>query len=112
VESYLLFLIQHGRRGAYLDRSGASYEAAVRGLAGRQDDALLSELEEAHEKLRRDLQAEVLRMLMGWLRHASVRREKLLSSACRTHAHIALLFKNVPPEQLGVRDVAGFLSAQ
>ncbi|CAK8986138.1 unnamed protein product [Durusdinium trenchii] len=112
IESYLAFLVSHGRRGAYLERAGASYQAFVRSLARPEDDSLLNELEAAHREIRRQLQGDVLRMLNDWLRYASKRPEKLLPAACRVHAHIALIFKNVPSLEVDSVVVAGFLSAQ
>ncbi|CAL1127965.1 unnamed protein product [Cladocopium goreaui] len=111
IESYLAFLVSHGRRGAYLERSGASYDAFVRSLAGPQDDALLMELQAAHREIRTQLQGDVLRMLKDWLRYTSKRPPgKFLAAACRIHAHVALIFKNVP--ELDTAAVSGFLSAQ
>eukprot|EP00913_Durusdinium_trenchii_P025909 g24313.t1 len=68
--------------------------------------------EAAHREIRRQLQGDVLRMLNDWLRYASKRPEKLLPAACRVHAHIALIFKNVPSLEVDSVVVAGFLSAQ
>ncbi|CAL1139151.1 unnamed protein product [Cladocopium goreaui] len=111
IESYLAFLVSHGRRGAYLERSGASYDAFVRSLAGPQDDPLLMELQAAHREIRTQLQGDVLRMLKDWLRYTSKRPPgKFLAAACRIHAHVALIFKNVP--ELDTAAVSGFLSAQ
>eukprot|EP00435_Cladocopium_sp_Y103_P015704 s3542_g3.t2 len=111
IESYLAFLVSHGRRGAYLERSGASYDAFVRSLAGPKDEALLMELQAAHREIRTQLQGDVLRMLKDWLRYTSKRPPgKFLAAACRIHAHIALIFKNVP--ELDTAAVSGFLSAQ
>eukprot|EP00930_Biecheleria_cincta_P042954 TRINITY_DN29551_c0_g1_i1.p1 TRINITY_DN29551_c0_g1~~TRINITY_DN29551_c0_g1_i1.p1 ORF type:complete len:4122 (-),score=701.34 TRINITY_DN29551_c0_g1_i1:256-12621(-) len=112
IESYLFFIIEHGRRGAYLERSGASYEAFVRGLAGQQDSMLLAELQDCHAQLRMELKGDVYRMLSGWVEYAASRGDKFLEAACRVHAHLALLFKNVPSDKLSVCAVSSFLSAQ
>ena len=112
VESFLLFLIRHGRRGAYLDRYGANYDATVRGLPSLEDVAVLEALEAAHLRLRRELQTDVFRMLRSWVNWSACRRDEFLSAACRAHAHIVLLYKNVPPERLDAHDVAVFLSSQ
>ncbi|CAE8618416.1 unnamed protein product, partial [Polarella glacialis] len=114
VESYLLFVVRHARRGGYLERSGAHWEAKVRGLptAGAGDDALVSHLELLHRQLREALEGKVSAMLLYWTKAAAKRRDTLLASGCRAHAHLALICKNVPAESFGARDAAIFLSAQ
>ncbi|CAJ1373459.1 unnamed protein product [Effrenium voratum] len=106
VESYLAFLLAPGRRGE------GSCGFLVRSLAVPEDTSLLEELEASQGRLRRELQGDVLRMLSDWLRYAAKRPDKLLPAACRVHAHIALIFTNVPAAELGVHEAAGFLSAQ
>jgi hypothetical protein len=112
LEAYIVFLIRHAKNGSYLERYGADYEAKVRGLEQFEQSGILKRLEDAHTRLRRELQTSVLRMLLTWVQVATKKRDELLQVACRIHAHLAILYKNIQPSQFSIRDAAIFLSSQ
>jgi len=65
-----------------------------------------------HANFREVLQHDVLRMIATWARKATQNRNKMINSACRAHAHLALLYKNVSPRDFTVEDVSTFVSSQ
>ena len=77
-----------------------------------KDGPLVEELEAAYFRLHRVLHVDVYGMLIQWVKWTEKKREDHLRVACRVHAHLALLYKNVPSEDFTVRDVAVFLSSQ
>ncbi|CAE7697283.1 unnamed protein product [Symbiodinium sp. CCMP2456] len=112
VQAYLLFLVQHARTGAYLERAGAHWEAKVRGLptedkAGQE----VQRLQGLHSELRDVLEGKVTDMLLYWAKVAAKKKEDLLVSGCRAHAHLALIYGTNGLEFTS-RSAAIFLSAQ
>ncbi|CAE7946614.1 unnamed protein product, partial [Symbiodinium sp. KB8] len=112
VQAYLLFLVQHARTGAYLERAGARWEAKVRGLptedkAGQE----VLRLQGLHSELRDVLEGKVTDMLLYWAKVAAKKKEDLLVSGCRAHAFLALIYGTNGLEFTS-RSAAIFLSAQ
>eukprot|EP00439_Symbiodinium_sp_Y106_P063482 s1679_g9.t2 len=118
VQAYLLFLVQHARTGAYLERAGAHWEAKVRGLPTEdKGQEILSWLQGLHSELRDVLEGKVTDMLLYWAKDkklwnvAAKKKEDLLVSGCRAHAHLALIYGTNGLEFTS-RSAAIFLSAQ
>ncbi|CAK0855002.1 unnamed protein product [Prorocentrum cordatum] len=104
-----------------LENPDATWVSKMRGIPGKQNTNLLSELEDMHQRLRDQLQGPVFHMLTDWAKLASKNKGKksgkldsdqTMQIACRTHAHICLTYKNVPAEKFTEDDVAIFLSSQ
>eukprot|EP00929_Paragymnodinium_shiwhaense_P044942 TRINITY_DN23026_c0_g1_i2.p1 TRINITY_DN23026_c0_g1~~TRINITY_DN23026_c0_g1_i2.p1 ORF type:complete len:4431 (+),score=980.35 TRINITY_DN23026_c0_g1_i2:153-13445(+) len=112
VESYLTFAIEHAAAQSRVSRIGAYWEALVRGLPTAADTDLQRRLQDMHAPLREMLQGSVFKMLFCWANAAMRKRDKYIHAACRAHAHLALLFKNVHFQALTEQDVAVFLSAE
>eukprot|EP01083_Nonionella_stella_P030773 84290_1 len=107
------FLISHAR-GRH-----SCLSAALRDV--RVSDAVLEVLEEGLAKLRTIMRGPVHTMLEAWCAEAlseckeSLEREEVVDEntkiACNLHAHLFLIYRNVPYEELSSKIVSTFLSS-
>jgi hypothetical protein len=109
VEEFIIYLVEHDKwlkKGASVCNNG--YETHVRGLETGEETLRL--LETAQQSMRNVLGTRVLGMLEKWCAAATYCGE--LGLACKLHAHLAYLYKNVTEEQLDIRVVSVLLSSQ
>jgi len=113
VESYILFLVQHRQaHDEILSNSercfGASYLSDVRGL--KCSEATLQEALTCQRKMRATLNDQVFKILARWIKHAKDEGQMVI--ACKLHAHLAYLYRNVYPSQLDTTSVFAMLACQ
>lgn len=112
VESYILFLWK--TRAVKKEPANASkyyggdYEADVRGL--QCSDAIMGEALAAQKRLRSLLDDQVFKILARWIKNA--KDDGQMNIACKLHAHIAYLFRNVQADDINNRAVFAILACQ
>lgn len=115
VESYILFLVKNRQAKAEIQAStdplrfyGASFEADVRGLQCSEEtlaDALVCQ-----QKLRSILNDQVFKIFARWIKHA--KDEGQMHIACKLHAHLAYLYRNIDVRDLNATAVFAMLACQ
>lgn len=111
VEGFLVFLTKNktyhnaaGEDAIY----GACYEAQVRGL--ECSDALVAEAMEFQSKIRDILEGRIVKVLARWIKRA--KKEGHIIYACKIHAHLAFIYRNVEAEDLDDRKIFSMLASQ
>jgi hypothetical protein len=111
VEGFILFL---GKNRTYKSSTsgfkyyGADSEASIRGL-DCGEDAMNAALA-TQKSLRAVLNEQAFRMIARWIKKA--KDEGLMTVACRLHAHLAYLFRNIQVSELTPTSVFAILSCQ
>jgi hypothetical protein len=128
VEGYLVFLIKNYSFHHQQDQSqgtdgqeekkqteggspvlnGAYQEAYVRGL--QSDDEVITEAKECRQVLRSLLENKMFRIIARWIVRAKRDGKTLL--ACKLHAHLAYIFKNVEYQDLSAKNIFAQVSSQ
>ena len=119
VEGYLLFLVKNhnfnkkkaldaskSERGEWF--SGAYTEAYVRGL--QCSDHIIGEALACQKNIRDLIESKIFRIVARWIKRAKNDGKMLL--ACKLHAHLALVYKNVEPDELNARIIFTQLASQ
>lgn len=125
VEGYLVFLIKnysfHQQQDHFQDGheekketstkpilNGAYQEAQVRGL--NSDDDVISEAKQCQQVLRNMLETKMFKIVARWIVRAKRDGKTLL--ACKLHAHLAYIFKNVEYQDLTAKNIFAQVSSQ
>lgn len=111
IEGFLLFLLKNRDFHSSLSEytyNGGYHEAQVRGL--ESSDSVISDAVEYQVKIRFLLDGRILKILARWIKRAKKEGKALL--ACKLHAHLAFLYRNVDPSQLDEKKVFTILSSQ
>ena len=111
VEGFLIFLLRnrefHSKRSDDI-LNGAYFEAQVRGL--ECFDSIIPDATEYQDKIRALLDGRILKILARWIKRAKKEGKTLL--ACKLHAHLAFLYRNIEPSQLDTKKAFSILSSQ
>ena len=114
VEGYLLFLIRNKRFHSLQKESetnmfnGAYVKADVRGL--RCGEVIISEALDCQRKIRVLLEEKMFKIIARWIKRS--KKDGRFGQACMLHAHLALIYRNVEPEELTPRVVFTVLASQ
>lgn len=109
VEGYLLFLVKNFE---YNDKNqlyqGAYTDARVRGLD--IDQEAINEALQCQKSLRLVMDEKIFKIIARWIKLAKQEGQMLL--ACKLHAHLAFLYRNVEYPVLNSRIVFSILASQ
>lgn len=114
VEGYLIFLVknhafQKSRKSSNDVLLQGSYtEATVRGIDCT--DEAIADVVACRETLKGFLDDKVFRIIARWIKRAKMDGKMIL--ACKLHAHLAFIYRNVEPEELNSRIVFSQLASQ
>eukprot|EP00755_Sulcionema_specki_P035688 Sspe_Gene.21874::Locus_8242_Transcript_1_1_Confidence_1.000_Length_8457::g.21874::m.21874 len=111
VEGFCLFACRHAEaHEGMVSRPMAPMRCGVRGLVDTTEDSSYHALKEAARHFREQLNGPVFRALTRWCRKAIAKRDIKAGVLCYTH--LALIFRNIPPEEYDFTSVGTVLSAQ
>ena len=114
IEGYVKFLVKNdafhktSRMSSGGGTTGAYYESMVRGLEA--DDDLVKEAKSCVSELNSVLTTKMLKIIIRWIKKAKQEGKMLL--ACKLHAHIIYIYRNIQTEQLDAKIVFAILGSQ
>ncbi len=111
VEGYLMYLVQnnnyHKSRGAN-DCAEAYWKADVRGIEANDD--LVQDALACQKLVREILEDKIFKIIIRWINVA--KSEGKLNLACKLHAHLAFIYRNVETHELNAKIVFTVLASQ
>lgn len=111
VEEFIIFLIRHNEwlsRDDDVRQCSGGWASYTRGL--ETVPRVLRLLTSARTSMRKLLDTRVFSMLERWCTYATKSNDLVL--ACKLHAHLGFLYKNVSEQELDLRTVSVLLSSQ
>jgi hypothetical protein len=118
IEGYLLFLIKNHNfhklqneaitRGEKTVFQGAYTEAAVRGL--QCSDETIEEALNCRTEMRSFMDTKLFKIVARWIKRAKMEGKMML--ACKLHAHLAFIYRNIEVSELNAKNVFAQFASQ
>eukprot|EP01060_Flectonema_neradi_P029194 TRINITY_DN3976_c6_g1_i2.p1 TRINITY_DN3976_c6_g1~~TRINITY_DN3976_c6_g1_i2.p1 ORF type:complete len:3023 (+),score=543.42 TRINITY_DN3976_c6_g1_i2:1734-10802(+) len=111
VEGYIQYICRHAESHAGAkNHIGSVLKSGVRGLITDINTKTYTQLVNAAKHLRESLSGPVFRFLSRWVKRAL--KNHNTSAACQTYAHIALVFRNISPNDYDFCSISSILASQ